>query len=312
MEHYEKIILAMRARGIEPIVTLYHTVLPIWVAEEGGVMGKNYPQMFAEYASHVVGRLSTGETHVKYWLTLNEPTTYAEGNYTPGGSASQMFRSIDGQAKGHIAAFKAIHALPTGRDLKVGYAQDWEDFESKNKYNLFDDLALFFTDRIYNRGFLSKIDHAMPHRKPALDFLGINYYNRAIVNFTFKGFVNISQGPGPKSDTGVEVYAPGFETVLKHAAKYKLPILITENGVPDASDHMRSEFLIEHLHYLLKARDQDHIPIFGYMHWSLTDNFEWSSGFSVRYGLVEMDYSTLARTPRESYFTYQKLIREDK
>jgi beta-glucosidase len=313
MQHYEKIIADMRAHGIEPIITLYHNVLPVWVSDAGGVSGSTFPQVFAEYAAHVVGRLSQGTSHVKYWLTLNEPTTYAEGSYTSNsGSISKFFAAIDGQANGHIAAYQAIHALPNGADLKVGYAQDWEDFEAKHKWNPMDDLANAVTDRIYNRGFLGRIDKVMPGRKPALDFLGINYYNRSIVNFTVKGFVATNPGPGPKSDMGVEVYAPGFEIVLKHAAHYGLPILITENGVPDAADRLRPQFLVDHIHYLLKARDEDHIPIFGYMHWSLTDNFEWNSGLSIHYGLVEVNYSTLVKTPRESYFTYQKLIQEDK
>jgi beta-glucosidase len=316
-EHYEQILLAMRARGLEPVVTIWHTTLPEWVAEGGGVLGPAFVKDFADYAAKVVDRLGRGQTHVRYWLTVNEPTTYAE-SYVDGagsnGSPIKFLEAISKQADAHIAAYKKIHALPDSDDFQVGYAQDLEAFQAKRPWNPMDQLALFFTDLMYNKSFLNKVAYAMPDNMPALDFLGVNYYNRNIVSFTFNGFVKTSPGTGPVSDTDQEVYPKGLEKVLKMvAARYPVPILITENGVADATDRLRPDFLKSHIHYLMKARDHDHIPVIGYLHWSLTDNFEWSYGLNIRYGLVEIDYANnLKRIPRPSYYVYKDLIQENR
>jgi beta-glucosidase len=311
--HYEKMILAMRARGIEPVVTLFHNVLPIWVSEKGAMLSPTFTEDFAEFASHTVDRLANGPAQVHYWLTFNEPTTYAEGSYMAGGGSSANFlHLIRAQSKAHIAAFKKIKALANADKIKIGYAQDWEDFEVTNKANLPNDMALYFTDRFYNRGFLSQIIKAMPGGKPALDYLGINYYTRSQVKFSFKEFAKVAPGPGPESTMGMEICPDGFEKVLKRAARYKLPILVTENGVTDINDSLRPKFLEDHIHYLLKAIQEDLVNVIGYMHWSLTDNFEWESGLSQHYGLVAVDYSTLVRTPKPSYYVYKKLIEENK
>jgi len=320
-EHYEQILLAMRARGLEPVVTIWHTTLPTWVAQGGGVLSPTFIKDYSDYATKVVERFAHGNTQVHYWLTVNEPTTYAESDYEDGGSstgiagsAGKFIKAIHQQADAHIAAYKKIHALPDSDDIQVGYAQDLEDFQAKNPWNPLDQMALFFTDLMYNKSFLDRVAFALPDSMPALDFLGVNYYNRNIVSFTVHGFVKTSPGTGPVSDTDQEVYPVGLERVLKKvASRYPVPILITENGVADSTDHLRPNFLRSHIHYLMKARDHDHIPVIGYMHWSLTDNFEWSYGLNIRYGLVEIDYANnLKRIPRPSYYVYKDLIQENR
>ena len=319
LDHYEKIILDLRARGLEPVVTIWHTALPEWVASEGGVLSPHFINDFSDYAAKVVARFYKGQTHVRYFLTLNEPTTYAEsayidGGYTTGikGNYVKFVEAIHRQADAHVAAYNKIHELPDSNDVMVGYAQDMEDFQPKNPWNPMDRLARYFSELMYNRSFIDRIA-GNTIAFPAIDFLGVNYYNRNIVSFTFDGFVKTSNGSGPVSQTGQEVYPQGLEHVLRKASKYRLPIMITENGVADPSDQLRSDFLRDHIHYLMKARDQDHIPVIGYMHWSLTDNFEWNYGSQIHYGLVAIDYTNnLKRIPRASYYVYKDLIQENR
>jgi beta-glucosidase len=318
LDHYEKIILALRARGLEPVVTIWHTALPLWVAEDGGVLAPHFIDDFSDYAAKVVERFSHGQTNVRYFLTLNEPTTYAESAYVDGGYTTgiqnnyiKFVEAIHRQADAHVAAYNKIHELPDSNDVMVGYAQDMEDFQPKNRWNPMDRLACYFSELMYNRSFIDRVA-GNPDVFPAIDFLGVNYYNRNIVSFTFDGFVKTTVGSNAVSQTGQEVYPQGLEVVLKKAAKYHLPIMITENGVADPTDQLRPTYIRDHIHYLLKARDQDHIPIIGYMHWSLTDNFEWNSGLSIRYGLIEIDYANnLKRIPRPSYYVYKDLIQEN-
>lgn len=319
-QHYEQILLSMRSHGLEPVVTIWHSTLPIWVFNDGGVLSPTFARDFSDYAAKLVDRFARGQTHVRYWLTLNEPTTYAEGNYVDGGSPTgvkddygKFMKAISRQADAHNAAYVKIRALPGLKDVRVGYAQDLEDFQPKRAWDPMDQLACFVTDLMYNRSFIDKVVHALPGDRPALDFLGVNYYNRNIISFTFNGFVKTSPGTGPLSDTDQEDYPSGLEKVLKRAWRYGLPILVTENGVADATDRLRPEFLRGHIRYLMKARLHDHIPVIGYLHWSLTDNFEWGDGLSVHYGLVDIDYANgLKRIPRPSYNVYKELIQENR
>jgi beta-galactosidase len=85
--------------------------------------------------------------------------------------------------------------------------------------------------------------------------------------------------------------------------------LITENGVVDSTDKLRPDFLRDHIRFLMKARNEDHINVIGYLHWSLTDNFEWKKGIAMKYGLMSVNYDTLEKTKRDSFTVYQDLIK---
>jgi beta-glucosidase/6-phospho-beta-glucosidase/beta-galactosidase len=141
--------------------------------------------------------------------------------------------------------------------------------------------------------------YKLPEGKPGIDFVGINYYSEELIKGGWKP---------PFVSMGNDLYAHGIEDALVGASRYGLPLMITENGVADSTDAIRPSFITEHIAALDQARSVLTVPLLGYLHWSLTDNFEWSSGFSVRYGLVEMDYATLQRKPRSSYFVYRDII----
>ena len=112
------------------------------------------------------------------------------------------------------------------------------------------------------------------------------------------------------NDLGWEVYPEGIFYVLKKLEKYKLPIYITENGLADKEDRLRKDFIKEHLSWIYKAI-QEGVDVRGYFHWSLLDNFEWDLGINPRFGLVEVDYDTQERKPRESAFYYAKICKEN-
>jgi beta-glucosidase len=321
-QHYELILNDMRSHGLEPVVTLFHSAMPIWLADRGGVLAPDFGERFAEYALETTRRLSGGTTQVHYWLTLNEPVTYAEGKYIDGGGykASKMapfkfLHAIQAQIRAHILAFNAIHSMGDPL-IKVGVASDWDDFEISGK-GFLSHIVHFFSNQVYNLYFLDGIlkghsslciggnDDFLCHHfsllegRGALDFLGINYYSRELIQSGWKPpFVTMEAG----------VYAKGIENALISASKFGLPLMVTENGVADSSDLIRPEFLRDHIAALDEVRKVLPVPLLGYLHWSLTDNFEWSSGFSERYGLVAIDYNTLTRTPRSSYGVYRDLI----
>jgi len=165
--------------------------------------------------------------------------------------------------------------------------------------------AATVASKIYDEAFLMRVAQAK-----TLDFMGVNYYTRIIIGFTPAfPFVGIVKGNGTYTPMGMEIYPKGIYLTAKAAwEKYGLPIMFTENGLDDPLDEWRPQFLRDHFSWLRRARDEG-IPLLGYLHWSLTDNFEWTDGLTPRFGLVAINYTNLQRTPRPSYFVYKQLIK---
>ena len=108
------------------------------------------------------------------------------------------------------------------------------------------------------------------------------------------------QGPGPLSDSGVAIYPEGLLRMMRRVwERYELPILVTENGVSDSTGRLRPAFLRGHAYAVARAIDEG-IPVDGYFHWSLLDNFEWAFGYGPQFGLVEVDLESQVRTPKPS------------
>jgi beta-glucosidase/6-phospho-beta-glucosidase/beta-galactosidase len=113
----------------------------------------------------------------------------------------------------------------------------------------------------------------------------------------------------PKTEFGWAIYPQGLRDVIDQLRRYRLPIIITENGIADSDDDQRPRFLIDHLYVVAKAID-DGVDIRGYFYWSLTDNFEWASGFCPRFGLFGVDYLSPAKTrsPGAGARVYREII----
>jgi beta-glucosidase len=156
------------------------------------------------------------------------------------------------------------------------------------------------------------------------DFLGVNYYSRAVIrNEEINEKKNLPRtvDMGPKTDFGWEIYPPGIcDLLMRLKNEYKVQnIYITENGCSygDApslegkiEDNRRIEYHQSHLTELKRAMD-DGAPCNGYFAWSLMDNFEWAQGFSQRFGLIWVDFETLKRIPKDSYYWYKEYISEN-
>ena len=153
------------------------------------------------------------------------------------------------------------------------------------------------------------------------DFLGVNYYSRAVIRneeIDEKNNLPRNVDMGPKTDFGWEIYPPGiYDLLMRLKNEYKVQnIYITENGCsygdgPNSegkiNDKRRIEYYRSHLTELKRAIE-DGAPCNGYFAWSLMDNFEWAQGFSQRFGLIWVDFETLERIPKDSYYWYKKYI----
>ena len=299
IEHYRKVINALRARGVEPFITLWHFTNPIWIKNIGGWTNKKTAFFFVRFAEKMVKEFGD----VKFWLTINEPMIYAgksflQGTWPPAcrqegrkeKSLLKYIRVLNNFSVAHKKAYEAVKKV--NRSAQVGIAKNNIYFEGKGLNAVLANLA----DWWWNERFLDDIkDHQ--------DFIGLNYYFHNRV----KGF-KFNQNENKKiSDMGWEIYPEGIYRVLQNLAKYKKPIYITENGMAEAKDEKRADFIRSHLKWVNKAI-KDSIDIRGYFYWSLLDNFEWDKGFWPRFGLLEVDHKTLERKIRESGLKYRDII----
>lgn len=329
--HYRRVLQTVHARGMKVVLTLQHFSLPLWVAHHAPA-GQNswldpaVPDFFAEYTERVVRELGD---QVDYWLTVNEPTVsmltaYIVGVSPPGiQDFNKAPLALAGFLKAHARAYHVIHSYYP--NAMVSFAHHARIFDPYSSWNPLDTLVAGFISDFWNHQFIESIkngkihfnvpfvasyDEDYPGIKDTLDYLGVNYYTRDLIQYDGSSPQKFTIQPNkdaPKNDLGWEIYPEGFYRVLKDMSQYKLPILITENGTADAKDAFREKFICDHLREVEKAMKEG-IPIFGYLHWSLIDNFEWSSGFGPRFGLAEVDYNTLERRLRPSAWAYSRIM----
>ena len=265
IEHYRKVISALREREIEPFVTLWHWTVPTWFRDKGGWLCKDAPKYFERY----VKKITTSCSNVDFWITLNEPDdiyafdAYFAHRFPPQHkSALETWKVLKNLVKAHKNAYKIIHK--NNPQAKVGFANNTICFESKGSIAK---IIKIFANRFWNFWFLKRT-------LMFNDFIGCNYYYRNIL----KGF-KYNQNENKKvKDTDTEIHAKGIYYVLRGLKKYNKPIYIMENGLADAKDEKREKFIKEHLFYVHKAI-QEGVDVCGYFYWSLLDNFEWDKGF---------------------------------
>lgn len=300
LAHYRAVLAALHERGMTPFVTLWHWTLPLWMRDKGGVASKEFPHYFERYTRHVVNKL---HGQVKFWIPLNEPTSVIAGSYTtaqwPPQKTSYFLahRVYKILADAHKRAYYAIHDIDP--DAQVGLANLLHSFEPYHEHSFFDTLMIRFAHFFTNEYFLRLT--AGTH-----DFLTVQYYFHNRFKFPRK----VHLGDKPVSDLGWEIYPKGLYDILKELHQYRLPIYITENGLADADDDQRLDFIRDHLLWVHRAIEEG-VDVRGYFYWSLLDNFEWDKGFWPRFGLVGVDYETQARTIRPSARFYAKVCQDN-
>lgn len=296
--HYQQVILALRERGIEPFVTLWHWTLPLWVSKRGGLLAPEYPKLFARYSEVVVKALGND---VNFWVTLNEPEvmvaqSYLRGEWTPQKkNFFTMVRALYALKCAHRESYRVIkNHFP---HAQVGIAKHQVYFEMARP-TLINRLLKALADWLWNRHFLNLIEDCQ-------DFIGLNHYKRNVIDNGYSKNPNKIQ-----TDFGWEYHPESLYHALVELRPYHKPIYITENGLADATDDLRQKFIPEALLAVHRAIEAG-IDVRGYLYWSLLDNFEWDKGFWLRFGLIHVDYKTQVRTIRKSALAYAEVCKEN-
>jgi beta-glucosidase len=334
IEHYAEEVRNLRAAHIDPFITLHHFTLPRWVRAKGGWEWDGSTDAFARFVELVYTRIAPG---VRDWVTFNEPMVHIMGGYiegvTPPGEKRELSGIVPvlrGLLKAHARAYAVLHRLADeqGADVRVGMAHHLRTFDPYFALNPLDLVATSISDDVWNWAipdalesgrmqmhalWLLNADEEIPGLAGTQDFVGVNYYTGDLIQFSFTdGIIRHTRDNLPKNDLGWDLYPDGMYEILSDVAdRYSgKPVIITENGIADSKDSQRPQFLKDHLQSIADAI-ADGVPVEGYCHWSLMDNFEWVNGFTPRFGLFETNYQTYERTPRPSAELYRQIIQQN-
>lgn len=338
IKFYSDLVDALLAAGIEPLVTVYHWDMPVWVYQKGGWLSKSIIPLFREYTRVVVEALSD---RVKWWIPMNEPGCFIMNAYLQGVHAPfrrdylALSRLTRNCMLAHGEAVKTVRKYAK-QPVKVGMAfstgayvpdeETPEEIEKARHLSMESGCGLmgnrWWMDpilagkpvRAYGIYASSRRDMEQIHQP--LDFVGLNIYTP--YNYADWGAGKQVPAPGtPKNSLGWVIDERCMYWNVRFVyERYHLPILITENGMSDydspsldgaVHDPKRVDFLIRYLRQLKRAMDEG-IPVLGYQHWSIMDNFEWAEGYDPRFGLVYVDFQSGERIPKDSAKVYKKII----
>lgn len=309
IEHYRNILKDLKNRNIETQVTLWHWTNPLWFSKKYGFHRKKSVEKFENYAKKIVAELGD---FVDFWVVLNEPMVplgmgYLTGEFPPGyKNIWKFWRATINLSEAYKKTYKTIHEKYPDAKVGITYLYNWYEAD-----------GLRFFEKIANAiSCWYRIDLFGNKIKNYQDYMGIDYYRLGKLVFDPKNsdILNFRIEEDPENPMRWITYAKGLQFVLEEAyKKYKKPIYIMENGIPTDSgieDNDRIDFIKKHLEQVYQAIENN-IPVLGYNHWSLLDNFEWLEGYRPKFGLIEIDCKTLERKPRKSFYEYAKICKSN-
>lgn len=334
LDFYDRLVDALLAKNIAPYVTLFHWDLPQALQDRGGWANRATADAFAEYARVAAKRLGD---RVRHWITHNEPSVFTllghfMGEHAPGlTDPMATFQTSHHLLLSHGLAVAAIRASAQAPEVGITLnlapvhpANDSE--EDRAAARRFDGVInRFYLDPVFKGAYPEDIaevfEIVMPQPQEGdmetiaapIDFLGVNYYTRFVMKHDPDVILTEASEVHPEGNDYSqmwEIYPPGLYELLTRLHEDYRPqkMLITENGIPvpdgvDFDGRIRDRRRIDYVRNNLVQTHKaigDGVPVKGYFHWSLMDNFEWAHGYTMRFGLVYVDYPTLRRTVKDS------------
>lgn len=340
LDFYDRLVDELLANEIEPVVTLYHWDLPVALEDAGGWPERSTVDAFCEYTEVVARRLGD---RVGRWITQNEPWVigwlgYGLGEHAPGRtSPGDAVAAAHHVLLSHGRAAEVLRREAPGAkvgitvDLLPTYPASESPEDAAAARELDSERNRWFLDPLFRAEYpADALERLAPVEPPVrdgdletiaapLDFLGVNYYQRQIVARAPDGGRRIVHQEGSTyTEMGWEVSPDGlFDLLVSLRDEYMPPpIYITENGAAfsdvrlhDGSVHdpERQAYIAAHIDAIGRAVEAG-VPVGGYFLWTFLDNFEWSQGYSKRFGIVYVDYPTLERVPKSSFHWYRAFL----
>ncbi|MDO8614977.1 MAG: family 1 glycosylhydrolase [Dehalococcoidia bacterium] len=323
VEHYRRVVDCLRRHNLTPFATLHHFCNPVWFEEQGGWLNPQAPALLGRYAAYMAKQLGDA---VPFWLTVNEPSVtpaaaYLMGEFPPCHRDPREFLTatrhvLIALGRMHQAIREsAPHSPQIGPVINMTYVMPGGDTEEdRQAAQLMDQyLNAYWLDGLRDGVIGPPAGDGEPVEglKGAWDFVGVNYYSRAVVKAGPPPAM-IEQVPPPAdaetSTMGWEVYPDGFYQCLKRAAGYGVPVYITENGIGTDDDEQRRRYVVRHLAQAHRAL-REGVDLRSYLHWTFQDNFEWAEGFRQKFGLFAREEGTLRRIPKPSAAMFAEIAR---
>jgi beta-glucosidase len=310
LEHYRRVIEDAKAQGMKVQLTLWWWTSPQWFTSKYGFSHSNSVYLFVRYAKKVARYLGPLLDMV---TVFNEPMVplgmgYLTGQFPPGKRSARLFYlALRNMAKAYVEIYAIFHKYCPETLVGINYLYNW--YQSKGLSvleSLVDRTAHWYRIELLGR----RVSQYQ-------DYFGIDYYRLGRMRFSpGKGmYFGFRIEENSKHPMGWIEYPRGIYNVIMKASKDHpdMPIYILENGKATyggLDDQDRIKFISDHLRYVHKAI-VDGASVAGYNYWSLIDNFEWLYGYAPKFGLVEVNFRTFQRVPRQSYFYYQNIIKQN-
>jgi beta-glucosidase len=343
LDYYDRLVDALLENGVEPLVTLFHWDLPAALDDLGGWLNRDIANWFSDYASLMFRKL---DGRVKTWATLNEPWVVTDGGYLHGALAPGHKNRFEAPIASHNLLRAHGQAVKTYRAEgrhRIGLVVNLEPKYPASK-DPADLAAVARADAYMNRQYLDPVflgrypeemaeifgeawpgwtDEDFALISQPIDWLGVNYYTRNVTRHDAASWPlrasPVKQDGATYTETDWEVFPQGLTDILIWVKQRygDIPIQITENGAafydpPTAhggtvNDPLRIDYLRAHLNAVREAIAAG-VKVEGYMVWSLLDNYEWSLGYSKRFGIVHVNFRTQARTLKDSARFYAQVV----
>jgi beta-glucosidase/6-phospho-beta-glucosidase/beta-galactosidase len=324
LAQYKTLLQSIKQKGHKVMLTIFHHSLPTWAINIKGWTNSSLINYFADFGESLYDEFSDV---VDYWVTLNEPTvfdllTYCAKMWPPGPPNPSIFTqlncmlpyvgdfptSVSNMGKAHNELVSRVRAKTSGASVKFGIAHNVGAHEAAH---ISDELAAKLYPNIVDYPLMDAIIDSV-------DFLGINYYGKEIISGSTVAIspdVEYSESGRAISPLGMVEVLNSFhqrynveKTARKKNPNVPIPFIITENGISDATDILRSAYLVEHLVALNFARTSLDIPIQGYIWWTMLDNWEWADGYCPKFGFAGVDRNTKEVQIRQSYSLWQTIV----
>jgi len=382
--HYRAVFTELRRHRLEPMVTLSHFTLPLWIHDpiavrdafasvdpltgpippgltQAGWLDATVADEFAKYAAYA--GLAFGDL-VDSWAPINEPVVVITegflniagvGGFYPPGVASfpAVLELMDQLLTGHARAYDALHTTDTtdasgdGTAAAVGIIKHMIAVDPLRPFSPLDVASADNLDYLFNRVALTAVtsgafdanldgDTSDPGEQRSdlagrTDYVGVNYYRRATVlglgvpisplipifdflpNLEYATPENPTAPPCPSmcNDMGWEIFPQGLRRVLEFVGTLGVPVIITEHGLADRADERRAQFIFDHLLVLQRVIADGTADVRGYLHWTLMDNFEWTSGYSPKFGLREFESASGRERRRTGARPFKSIARRN-